>query len=255
MNPPRPLLLRFRPAKSFSFLVLLLVLFSVAASAPAPPPAPNAPHGFTRDLGEGLAYYRVTTLPSDLPVTDTARKQPRVLDLRYVPGDITAGAALSGWLKFNAAPRTPVFLLINADTSGALLRHLATRPPAAGVIVIGVASPGLTPDLPLKISADTERLAYDALAAGAPIASLLNDAPEKLRNDEARLAKDHLGQPDPTVYARPVEPLDAEPPDADPLPAATADKPAKPAAPPPLIDSALQRAVQLHRSLKALKRL
>lgn len=251
MNHPRSFFRRLPPAASFSFFFLSLYLASAAPaafSASAPLPAPSASPGLTRDLGEGLAYHRVTTLPADLPVIDAARKQPRVLDLRYAAGDDAAGAALGGWLKFNAAPRTPVFLLVNADTSGPLLAHLAARLPVAGVIVIGVASPGLTPDLLLKISADTERLAYDALAAGAPVASLLNDTPEKLRNDEAQLAKDHHGSPaDPTAYATPASDDLIE--DAAPAPAA------KPKSPPPLIDVALQRAVQLHRSLKALKKL
>ena len=54
-------------------LCLSLFLFSVAAVA--------AP--LTRDLGRNLAFYRIHSLPADLPPND-GRKQPCVLDLRYV---------------------------------------------------------------------------------------------------------------------------------------------------------------------------
>ncbi|MCX6956064.1 MAG: hypothetical protein NTV51_28335 [Verrucomicrobia bacterium] len=217
---------------SFSFL--FLVLFLSAHAAP-----------LTRDLSQGLAYHRAATVPADLPTGEADRKQPCVLDLRYAEGDTAAGTALLAWLKFHAAVRTPVFLLVNADTSAALLAPVADRLPFAGLIVIGSASPGLTPDLELKIASVDERRAYGALAAGTPVESLLNDTPEKTRNDEARLAQDHHGQPDPA----------RTPADDGTEDAPATEKPVPPKAPAPLIDSALQRAVQLHRSLKALKKI
>lgn len=200
----------------------------------------------TRDLGEGLTYYRAPELPADLPTTDANHKKPGVLDLRYAHGDAAAATVLDGWLKFNATPRTPIFLLLNADTDSTLLTSLAARLPAPGIVVIGSASNSVVPlDITLKVPAATERRAYDALTSGVVIESLLNDTPAKERNDEARLAKDRAGTPD---DQRPSDdPLD------DPLPGA--EKPAKAKTPPPLIDPALQRAVQLHRSLKALKKL
>ena len=42
----------------------------------------------------------------------------------------------------------------------------------------------------MKISAETERQAYDALEHGAAIESLLTETNDKPRNDEAKLAKD-----------------------------------------------------------------
>jgi hypothetical protein len=219
MNRRSPRLLRLKPIASFSFLFLLIFL-------------------------SASSVYAATG------------KQPCVLDLRYARGDAAAGAALAAWLKFRATPRTPVFLLINAETAAPLLNPLASRPPSPGLIVIGAASAGLTPDLALKIAPDTERRAYDALAAGTTLELLLNDSPEKVRNDEARLAKDHQGVLDPTTYPRPADDTFDDTPSASPpasgTPATTAPKP-PPAA--PLIDRALQRAVQLHRSLKALKKL
>ena len=227
----------------FAFPFLALVLAGAATLAPAAP--------LTRDLGQGLAYHRVATLPADLPVVAAGPKQPCVLDLRYARGDASAGTALDAWLKFNATARAPVFLLLNADTAPAVLAPLAARLPAAGLIVIGTASAALKPDLALKLAPAEERRAYDALAAGATVASLVIDSPDKRRNDEARLAQDHRGLPYPATLARTADDsLDDLAPE---LPAA--EKSPKPATPPPLIDLALQRAVHLHRSLQALKKL
>ena len=133
-------------------------------------------------------------------------------------------------------------LLINAETAAPVLAPLAARLPAPGLVVIGTASPGLTPDLALKLAPAEERRAYDALAAGATVESVLNDSPEKIRDDEAQLAKEHRARP------TPAPPLSDDPPDDPP-----STKPTPPVAPP--IDSALQRAVHLHRALKALKKL
>jgi hypothetical protein len=230
-----------KKSRSVSPLVFCLAIVATAAHA--------AP--LTRDLGQGLVYHRVATLPADLPVLAGARQQPCVLDLRYARGDAAAGTALDAWLKFNAASRAPVFLLLNTDTAPAVLAPLAARLPAPGLIVIGPASSALKPDLALKLAPAAERRAYAALAAGATVESLVNDSTEKVRHDEARLAQDHRGQADPAALARtPDDSLDdllAEPP--------AAEKSAPPATPPPLIDLALQRAVHLHRSLQALKKL
>jgi hypothetical protein len=219
---------------------LASLLSLLALGTTGSPAAQAAP--LTRDLGEGLVFYRAETLPADLPTQDL-KKKPCVFDLRFAKGDSAAAVVLDGWLKINASARTPVFLLVNADTDPTLLAPLASRLPSPGVIVIGTTSASLTPDIALKIAPADERKAYDALRHGAMIESLLNDSPEKARNDEARLAKDRQGaNPD---FPRPSD---------DPLDDADGDKAAKAKAP-PIIDAALQRAVQLHRSLKALKRL
>lgn len=218
-------------------LILLWCCFGLAGNA-----APLA-----LDLGQGLAYHRVATLPADLPTEESARKQPCVLDLRYAQGDASTGMVLLGWLKFHASPHTPVFLLVNTESSAALLASIASGLPVSGVLVIGAASPALPPDIVLKIAPAEERRAYDALATGIPVESLLNDTPEKPRNDEARLAQEHHGQPG--AGSSPDD--DA----IDVIPAAGSEKSGKARPPAPLIDAALQRAVQLHRSLKALKKI
>jgi hypothetical protein len=199
----------------------------------------------TRDLGDGLAYHRITTLPADLPSIEANRKQSLIIDLRFVRGDTAAGTALDAWLKFHPSSRTPVFLLINADTEAAVLSQLARRLPTTGLLVVGTASPGLTPDVVLKSSPIDERKAYDALAAGTPHESLLYDSREKIRDDEASLMKGR--QP-------PVIPLDA-PADDPASPSTETDKAAAQKASPPLTDVTLQRAVHLHRALRALKKI
>jgi hypothetical protein len=211
---------------SFSFLFLLIFL-----------PASAAP--LTLDLGQGLAYHRAHALPADLPAAAPARPQPLVLDLRYATGDDDAATALSAWLKFRAAPRTPVFLLANSATSPALRAALTDRERTAGLIVLGLAGPGFEPDIALKTTGEAERLAYDALTDARSLSALINPSVEKPRNDEARLVADHRAgrAPDPAA-------ADATSAPATPTPG-----------PPPVTDAVLQRAVHLHRTLLALKKL
>ena len=190
-----------------------------------------------RDLGQGLTYFRVHHLPEDLPAASNAPGKPCVLDLRYVPGDAAGSARLVRWLKARATPRTPVFLLANQDTGAALLAPFSSADAIAGLVIIGAGAPGFAPDIALPITPPEDRRAYDALERGITVAALLNDAPDKVRNDEARLAKEHLQDGE----------LSDLPADADTAAAAKT--------PPPLIDAVLQRAIQLHRSLLAMRRL
>jgi hypothetical protein len=221
-------------------LTLLLALACVCArpalgaaeTVTAPPPviAPAAAPGpLTRDLGRGLAYQRVQTLPADLPSTDNARKRPIVLDVRYVHGDANAAAALVAWLKFHATPRSPVFVLANTETDRAILGALAGRGSAGSVLVIGVPARDFAPDIPVQSTAAAERAAYDALAAGTDPAALVVENTDKVRNDEASLSRDHSSEPG-----------------AD----TAKDRP-----PAPPLDAALQRAVHLHRTLIALRKI
>jgi hypothetical protein len=207
--------------------LLLLILGLLGAVA-----APAAP--LERDLGQGLTYFRVHVLPEDLPVVGSVRGQAVILDVRYVPGDARLGAGLALWLRAHANPRSPVFLLANSATSPALLSPFSAADSIAGLVILGPASPDFAADVSLPVSAADDRRAYEALERGVSVKALLSDAPDKVRNDEARLDKDHLS-------------------DADEPPTDT-DRPAD-HRPPQLIDAVLQRAVQLHRGLLALKRL
>src|SRR5688572_556329 len=52
--------------------------------ARAAAPTTNAAEGRERDLGLGLAYYRIHKLPDDLPASGESRPPACVMDVRYV---------------------------------------------------------------------------------------------------------------------------------------------------------------------------
>ncbi len=200
-------------------------------------------HGalLSRDLGQGLVYQRIHQLPADLPTDEAVRRQPCILDLRYVSCDGAATAALVAWLRFHATEHAPVFVLANSNTAPILLSAFTTLGKDPCVIVIGSSEAGFSPDIAVRISAEAERLAYDAVEHGASLDSLIIETPDKPRNDEAQLAKE-----------RQSDSAASEDPSAPPLPNMDTVKPKQPL---PMIDAVLQRAVQLHRTLLALKKL
>lgn len=220
-----------------SFAAIFLVLFLCGLRA--------AP--LTHDLGQGLTYHRAHALPADLPSSDAPHSTGLVLDLRSTTGDSAAATALSAWLKFHSAPRSPVFVLVNSVTSSALLAALSRRQHAIGLVVLAAAAPGFTPDIAVAVPPETDRRAYDALEAGTPLDALLNAPIDKPRNDEAKLARERQPDRAPAVPETPAP--------SDGASASTPPDPAKPAAPPPLLDAVLQRAVHLHRTLLALKKI
>jgi len=216
----------------FYFLSLLMLSAGLAAAP------------LKRDLGEGLVYYRVRVLPADLPDTQGAKKQPTVLDLRYVEGGPAEALALQAWLKFHASKRTPVIVLTNPQTAHGLVRPIVPPEPRQGIIVIGSGEGAAKADLVVSISAPDERRAYDALQNDVALTVLLTDNPNKPRNDEARLARDYaLDQPPGGEAVRPTPPTNDE------------EKTAQAKASLPPIDRALQRAVHVHRGLLALRKL
>ncbi len=181
-----------------------------------------------RDLGEGLRLLRLRELPGDLPAGNAAAG-PTVVDVRYAVADEAAATAFRAWLDFRAQRKSPVLLIVNSDTAPAVLRTLAERNPGRGLLVIGPATDGIRPDVPVAVGPETEAAAYKALADGAAVAALLDGSPPKVRHDEASLNRSR-GADEPAV-------------------------PAAPAGPRPPVDAALQRAVQVHRTLAALRRL
>lgn len=205
----------------------LLPLFLILALAMRAAP-------LERDLGQSLVYHRVHVLPADLPAMGTARKRACVLDLRYVHGDAAAATALQAWIKFSASTRTPVFVLVNADTDAVLLHSFTEQGPVNGVMTVGIAGGKFHPDLVVHNSPENERRAYDALENGAAIVTLLTDNPDKMRNDEASLSKDRL---------------------AEAAADSAADALAKNRPAPPPVDVALQRAMHMHRALVALHKI
>jgi hypothetical protein len=218
-------------------LLLFLVLFAFGPAAFAEATAGQA-SAAPRDLGLGLIYYRVHALPADLPTDEAIRHHACVLDLRYVRGNAADAATLNGWLKFHASAATPVLLLANAETSSALLTPFASADAIAGLVILGPAAPDFAPDIAINVSPAADRRAYRALDSGTPIDSLVTEVLAKTRNDEAMLAREHL--PDSALSNL----------GGDNAETAAADK-----HPRQLIDRVLQRAVQLHRTLIALKRI
>ena len=200
----------------------LIVASAPAQAAPVIPPA--------RDLGQGLLYYRVHLLPDDLPPGPAGKPGACVLDLRFAKSDESAASALKAWIRFNASAHSPVFVLENSETVPSILA--AVPQGTSGLVVLAPESAKLGPDVTVRVEAELDRRAYQALEKGAPVESLLKDYPAKPRIDEEYLQKEHL-------------------PDSG-APEAAGDKHSPPG---PLIDAMLQRAVQLHRGLLALRRI
>jgi hypothetical protein len=214
---------------SFSTLMLSRMLLSFVLLAAVVSAAP-----LERDLGHGLSYYRIHELPADLPAKPPAKPQPRVIDVRYVQADAEAAHAWARWLKSVGTPRAPIFILANAETAAPLLAPLLERENAGLAVLIGAPGKDFRPQIPVQVSAEDERRAYDALESGTALTALLVDNPDKVRNDEASLSKDGL---------------------AEAAADSAADAAAKNRPPPPPVDAALQRAVHFHRTLVALKKL
>ena len=193
----------------------------------------------TRDLGDDLSYTRAEVLPRDLPPPGP-NKQPLILDLRYSLADAEASTALNAWLDSRASGKTPVFVLINSETALALRDLLKGHASGTGVITIGRASAETKPDIPVSTSDEEERRAYDA-AKSEKIEALITENADKTRVDEASI-----------MHAR-RNLLEEESFESNPLDRITpTDKKPESKTRPP-VDRALQRAVHLHRAMRAPK--
>jgi hypothetical protein len=192
------------------------------------------------DLGQGLSYLRVHSIAgSDAALRGMASTGALVLDLRYATADDTAAARLRDALA-NRSAGSLLMVLVSPATPASLSAVIAT----SSALTLG--APGSVP--PPKVTVQTEaaadRRAFDALDAGADLSKLITGRIEKDRFDEATLVQEFKSGNH-----------DAEPPPlpdpADPKPNAKAAKETTPAVP---TDRVLQRAVNLHRALLALKK-
>lgn len=202
---------------------LLLTIIGFCLSAICAVSAP-----LQRDLGRGLSYLRVQTLPDDLPFQSKA--PAIVLDLRYATGN---SIGLKAWIETHASPNTPVFILTNTSTQPSLrqsIQHIS------GALILGSNSGNTPPDITIGITDKQERRAYDALSLVTDVTTLIQPSTEKTRLDEAAIvrAKNGGGHYEQTGS---VEDTDR----------AKAHKDA------PLIDRALQRAVHIHRGWLVLR--
>jgi hypothetical protein len=230
---------------------LWLLAFGLMPHAPCLA-APSAP----QDLGRGLTYARLQQLPDDDAMLATVWKAPAlIIDLRHPDGAM--GQTIPADLP-SRSRTAPLFILVGPDTSADLLAALRDHAPA--LITIGLAAPGLTPDLALPLSPEADHRAYDALAAGASAESLISENLTKHRFDEAALARDRDNgaaedeEPGPNGADQSIPAPAAGPPPAPP-PAPAGVHPTTAAPERPLKDIVLQRAVQLHRALLALGKL
>lgn len=188
------------------------------------------------ELGDGLRYHRVLELPADLPAA--AKPAPLVLDLRYLAADLNGASAFEAWLKFRPAAAPPLLILVNRETASLLHGLLAAHKTAGGILTIGIAHPEFPPDLVVKTAPEAERRAFDAAACGTAPEALITRHTPKPRTDESSLMRDRANLP-------------GEP-DADRDLTLSDDRPADSAAP---FDAALERAVQVYRTLRALQRI
>lgn len=225
MNKSFPI--RLHPPTGGSFLVLLLFL---VLSGPA-----RATE--LTDLGHGLAYLGVQSLAgaekalrSAVPGTGAL-----VLDLRQVKANDDSPDALRAALGGRAAG-APLFVLVGPATPPAIAEVLAK----STALTLGIAGSQPAPKVVVKTDADSDRRAGEALAAGTPVETLISGKIEKDHFDEATLVHEFKnGNPDAAPPAAP-----------DPTAEKSADAAAKA---PKLVDRVLQRAVQLHHALLALR--
>ena len=229
-----------KPLRTFLFIVFFLATITGSQAA------------LEKELGQALAYVRVTDASADTALAvDTIERRPAlVLDLRSLPADEKFAVAIRAALAKPPAPHAVRFVLINSTTAPALLAAL-NDDTSKFVITLGPRSPAIAPDIAVSISDDEDRRAYAALATGTPLEKLITDSHEKPRYDEARLVQDHTNGVTPPDSLLPADADDdsvTTEPDTEKKPAAAP----KPVAP---VDLVLERAVQIHRSLLALKKL
>ncbi len=206
-------------------LLFALLLATVRAAASAP-----------IDLGEGLLYLRVTDADS---VTTLKVSSPLVLDLRRARSETPEEA--SGLATLLRAEGPVRFVLVSRETAPAVRHLLATRAPA--VVTLAAGSVELSPDFAVNAAPDEDLRAYDAYDNGAELANLIQPPIQKNRRDEAAIIRSRAngnGNGNGNNAAATEDP-----------PAEAAAEPAEPL----LVDVVLQRAVHLHRGLKALGRL
>jgi hypothetical protein len=222
-------------------LLLFVLLPALLAGAPALPAAPSA----AQVIEHNLTYVRVHALPDDLPPPPSGPATGTlVLDLRFVPANPEAATAFAAWLKSRARPQAPVIVLINAGTAPGLLVPLTAPGVPPGVVSVGPEINDAVPDVGFTLDAPADRAAYDAFEHGTPVAQLIAPKIDKVRHDEAAMAKER-------ATGTAADTADDLPPPADAKPG-PATAPAIPVAP---VDRVLQRAVQLHHALLALKKI
>src|SRR5437867_121341 len=97
----------WRYVASSLFASLAVIWLDAGTVGAAPAPVPVEPHAVEHDLGRGLGYFRIHSLPFDLPTAEILRGKSCVVDVRYLRTDRDGAAAFLAWLKFRASARAP----------------------------------------------------------------------------------------------------------------------------------------------------
>jgi hypothetical protein len=193
------------------------------------------------DLGQGLAYLRIHSVSA--AEADLRKVLPSagalVLDLRYATADESAPALVRSVLTGRPAGSL-LLVLVSPATPASLAPVIA----ASTALTLG--APGSVPAAKVVVQTDAaaDRRAFDALDTGTELPKLISGRIEKDRFDEASLVQEFKnGDHDPAPPAPP-----------DPTAPKSEASSAKEKPTPATIDRVLQRAVNLHRALLALKR-
>lgn len=195
------------------------------------------------ELGPDLGYLRVHSIVEEREAITTALIKFRalVLDLRYPLDERDAGETLRQELATHAAkPR--LYVLVSPATPVPVVGIIASSP-VRWLVTLGVKGSRPEPQVVVQQSAEADRAAYDAIAAGTALTQLTSGRIEKERFDEASLVQEfkngnHNAHPPVTGQAKGTE-----------APVGPAGSQAE-----RLTDRVLQRAVHLHSALLALRR-
>jgi hypothetical protein len=205
--------------------------------------------GEPTDLGNNLAYLRVHSLTEAAPALQSALavKHACVLDLRYATANDESIIALKTALEGHPA-ESPLFILVSPETPAALVGAISPSTKLM-VVTLGVVGSQPSPKITVKTDAETDRRAYEAFDKGTPLTELISGKIDKDRYDEATLVHEFKNG---NTEAEP--PLTPDPTKSKGT--SIADKTTEPTAdvPEPLKDRVLQRALNLHQALLALRR-
>jgi len=199
------------------------------------------------DLGHNLAYLRVHSLADSQTELKAALalKRALVLDLRYATATEDSVAILKSSLA--GRPTEPTLFILISPATPADVAAAINDPSHARFITLGVAGSQPAPRVEVRATPETDKTAYDALDHGTPLVELVTGKIEKERYDEATLVHEFKnGNPDPEPELVPDPTKSKNTKDTNKPDAADSTD--------PLRDRVLQRALNLHQALLALRR-
>jgi len=237
----------------FPRLALLLLPACLAGSLRAA----AAPASIIQEaLSNDLTYLRVPSFGTGGALPDSNGEMSVILDLRFATAAEGSGPNLAGWVAAHARPDHLLAIIVNPETSAELLQILAASRLPAGAITIGPADADWKPDVPVKVTADADRRAYDLQEQGIALTDLVATDMFKPRFDEAALAQSRAeaAERGNTVVAPQPAPQ-PQPPRGGRRGAGVNGRGGRGGPGEPPRDLLLQRAVQLYIALQTLHRL